>query len=197
MSEQHVLDWIGAYHDGELRGDRLRRVEAHLRACAACQAELDALQRLTARLHAAPPMPGRTPPEQFVAQVRLQLAPRRGPVSDRDRLRQAVGLWAPLGVVALWALGQAALLVGALALAVLPGAWPVVLPPLPGLAALPLLGVALAAPAGSGALALLALQIGLTVVAAGLVGGCLAGWWAAGQGHFEANIAPSGEQAGR
>jgi anti-sigma factor RsiW len=196
MSEQHVLDWIGAYHDGELRGSRRRAVEAHLRACAACQAELDALQRLTARLQTAPPMPGRMPPEQFVAQVGLRLAPRRGPVSDRDGLRQAVGLWAPLGVVALWAWGQAVLLVGALALVVLPGAWPVVAL-LPGLAALPLLGVALAAPAGSGALTLLALQIGLTAVAAGLVGGCLAGWWAAGQGILETDIAPSGEQAGR
>jgi anti-sigma factor RsiW len=193
MSE-HVLDWIGAYHDGELHGDRLRRVEAHLRACAACQAELEALQNLKARLQASPPMPALTPPEQFVAQVRLRLPPRSAPVPGRARLRQAAGLWLPLGVLALWAFGQAVLLVSGLALgmAELPAAIPVVLPPLPGLGALPLL-VALAQPAGWGGwLALLVLNTSLTAAVAVLVWGCLAGWWAA----RETSLALSGMQAG-
>jgi anti-sigma factor RsiW len=193
MSE-HVLDWIGAYHDGELHGDRLRRVEAHLRACAACQAELEALQNLKARLQASPPMPALTPPEQFVAQVRLRLPPRSAPVPGRARLRQAAGLWLPLGVLALWAFGQAVLLVSGLALgmAELPAAIPVVLPPLPGLGALPLL-VALAQPAGWGGwLALLVLNTSLTAAVAVLVWGCLAGWWAA----RETSLASSGMQAG-
>ena len=60
MSE-HVLDWISAYHDGELHGDRLRWVEAHLHTCADCQAELAALQNLAVRLQASPPMPARKP----------------------------------------------------------------------------------------------------------------------------------------
>jgi len=193
MSE-HVLDWIGAYHDGELHGDRLRRVEAHLRACSACQAELEALQNLAARLQASPPMPARTPPEQFVAQVRLRLPPRSAPVPGRARLRQAAGLWLPLGVLTLWAFGQAVLLVSGLALgmAAVPAAIPVVLPPLPGLGALPLL-VALAQPAGWGGwLALLVLNAGLTAAVAVLVWGCLAGWWAA----RETSLASSGMQAG-
>jgi len=193
MSE-HVLDWIGAYHDGELHGDRLRRVEAHLRACSACQAELEALQNLKARLQASPPMPARTPPEQFVAQVRLRLPPRSAPVPGRARLRQAAGLWLPLGVLTLWAFGQAVLLVSGLALgmAAVPAAIPVVLPPLPGLGALPLL-VALAQPAGWGGwLALLVLNAGLTAAVAVLVWGCLAGWWAA----RETSLASSGMQAG-
>jgi anti-sigma factor RsiW len=193
MSE-HVLDWIGAYHDGELHGDRLRRVEAHLRACAACQAELEALQNLKARLQASPPMPALTPPEQFVAQVRLRLPPRSAPVPGRARLRQAAGLWLPLGVLALWAFGQAVLLVSGLALgmAELPAAIPVVLPPLPGLGALPLL-VALAQPAGWGGwLALLVVNTSLTAAVAVLVWGCLAGWWAA----RETSLASSGLQAG-
>jgi anti-sigma factor RsiW len=199
---EHVLDWIGAYHDGELHGDRLRWVEVHLRTCAACQSELVALQNLSVRLQASPPMPARTPPEQFVAQVRLRLPPRGTPVPGRQRLRQAAGLWLPLGVLALWAFGQAVLLVSGLALGVTavpaathaPASWagvPVVLPPLPGLVALPLL-VALAQPAGWGGwLALLALNAGLTGAVAMLVWGCLAGWWAA----RETSLASSGLQA--
>lgn len=193
MSE-HVLDWIGAYHDGELHGDLLRRVEAHLSNCAACQSELAALQNLAVRLQASPPMPARTPPEQFVAQVQLRLPPRSAPVSDRARVRQAAGLWLPLGALALWAFGQAVLLVSGLALGVaaVPAAIPVVLPPLPGLVALPLL-VALAQPAGWGGwLALLALNTSLTGAVAMLVWGCLAGWWAA----RETSLASSGLQAG-
>jgi len=193
MSE-HVLDWIGAYHDGELHGDRLRRVEAHLGTCAACHSELAALQNLAVRLQASPPMPARTPPEQFVAQVQLRLPPRSAPVPGRQRVRQAAGLWLPLGALALWAFGQAVLVVSGLALGVaaVPAAIPVVLPPLPGLGALPLL-VALAQPAGWGGwLALLALNAGLTAAVAMLVWGCLAGWWAA----RETSLASSGLQAG-
>ena len=193
MSE-HVLDWIGAYHDGELHGDRLRWVEAHLHTCADCQAELAALQNLAVRLQASPPMPARTPPEQFVAQVQLRLPPRSVPVPGRQRVRQAAGLWLPLGALALWAFGQAVLVVSGLALGVaaVPAAIPVVLPPLPGLGALPLL-VALAQPAGWGGwLALLVLNAGLTAAAAVLVWGCLAGWWAA----RETSLASSGLRAG-
>lgn len=195
MSE-HVLDWIGAYHDGELHGDGLRRVEAHLRVCAACQAELEALQNLAVRLQANQPMPARTPPEQFVAQVRLRLPIRRVPAPGRERLRQVAGLWLPLGVLALWAFGQAVLVISGLARAALP-ALPVALPPLPAVggvipAVLTLL-VALAQPSGwSGRLALLALSAGLTAAVAVLVWGCLAGWWAA----REKNLASSGTQAG-
>src|SRR5437868_2872474 len=106
---EHVLEWISAYHDGELPGDQRRRVETHLAACPTCQAELEALEGLSLRLQAAPPLPARTPPEQFVAQVRLRLPPR-APASGRQQVRQAAGLWLPLSVLALWALGQAVLL---------------------------------------------------------------------------------------
>ena len=194
MSE-HVLDWLGAYHDGELHGDRLRWVEVHLSTCAACQAELEELQTLAVQLQASPPMPARTPPEQFVAQVRLRLAPRSAPVPGRARLRGAAGLWLPLGVLALWAFGQAVVLVSGLALGVgaVPAAAPVVLPSLPAVGvALPPL-VALALPAGWGGwLALMALNVELTAAVAVLVWGCLAGWWAT----RETNLASSGLQAG-
>jgi anti-sigma factor RsiW len=181
MSE-HVLDWIGAYHDGELRGDRRRSVEAHLRTCAACQAELEVLQALSARLQANPPMPARTPPERFVSQVRLRLG-QQPAVASRARLRQAAGLWLPLGVLGMWALGQAVLAVSGLVLLSLWGA-----SARPGMEAViqPAVGV----------VDLLVLNIALTVVAAGLVGGCLAGWWAARERETGATIASSGDRAG-
>ena len=175
MSE-HVLDWIGAYHDGELHGDRLRHVEAHLRTCSACQAELEALRALTIRLQGDPPMPARTPTEQFVAQVRLRMV-HQPAAASRARLRQATGLWLPLGVLVLWALGQAVLAVGGLMLLVLWGANAL---PQPAL----------------GALELLVLNIALTAVAAGLVWGCLAGWWAARERETGANSTLSAEPAG-
>ena len=182
MSE-HVLDWIGAYYDGELRGDRLRRVDAHLRECAACQAELAALQDLSPRLQASPPMPASTPPEQFVAQVRLRLTPRQAP-EPGARLRQAAGLWLPLGVLGLWAFSQAVMWVGGLVLL----GWR-------GLSAQ--LGIDTLAFPAVGAANLLALNIWLTVAASGLVWGCLAGWWAAGNASLGTNLASPGHKAGR
>jgi hypothetical protein len=207
MSE-HVLDWIGAYLDGELEGDRRRGVEAHLRACADCRAEAEALRSLTARLQAYPPPPARTPPEQFVAQVRLRLPPRGASAQGAMRLRQATGLWLPLGVLAGWALSQAALLVGAaalrlaaaLSLAPLPGGMPLVLPPVQGLGGPSALGALLAALAPRGEwgswLPLWTLDIGVTIVATGLVWGCLAGHWAARRTGPGTNITSPGEPAG-
>jgi anti-sigma factor RsiW len=154
---EHVLDWIAAYYDGELHGDRLRAVETHLQGCAACRAELEALGALGARLQASPPMPARTPPEQFVAQVRLRLPERSAPTAGRARLRRAASLWLPLAVLALWALGQAVLAVGGLLLT-----W---------------LGTRMNTFIGP--VELLVLNLALTGVAAGLIVGCLASWWAA------------------
>jgi anti-sigma factor RsiW len=198
MSE-HVLDWIGAYHDGELHGGRLRAVEAHLRVCAACQTELAALQALTVRLQAIPPRPARTPADQFVAQVGLRLATRPAPVAGRARLRQATGLWLPLGVLVLWAFGQAVLLVSGLALGIgsLPVSELVALPALPAAArALPLLVTLVSQPGWGAWLMLLAMNIYLTAAAAALVWGCLAGWWSASNTNFDTSLASSGRLAG-
>ena len=50
---------IHAYHDGELSSERKAFVEAHLRECAACEAELKALRGMstTLRFAAKPAMP--------------------------------------------------------------------------------------------------------------------------------------------
>jgi anti-sigma factor RsiW len=45
---------LGAYHDSELPDALRQRLEAHLAVCATCRAELKALERLSARLTAAP-----------------------------------------------------------------------------------------------------------------------------------------------
>ena len=51
---EHVTPWLGAYHDGELRGRRLQQVETHLAHCAACRAELEELRALSALLQESP-----------------------------------------------------------------------------------------------------------------------------------------------
>jgi predicted anti-sigma-YlaC factor YlaD len=73
----HVSAWLGAYHDGELTGRRLQKVEAHLVECAPCRAELESLRALSAMLGESSAPEGLLPPEQFVAQVGLRLPRRR------------------------------------------------------------------------------------------------------------------------
>jgi predicted anti-sigma-YlaC factor YlaD len=66
----HVMEWLGAYVDGELRGVRLRWVESHLAQCNLCQGELEGLRALSATLQESPAM---ETPERFVARVGLRL----------------------------------------------------------------------------------------------------------------------------
>jgi anti-sigma factor RsiW len=182
---EHVHDWISAYSDGELRGVRLRRVEAHLGLCAQCRAELEALQSLSAQLQLSPPMPARTPPDQFVAQVRLRLPARPLAAPAHQSLRQVTGLWLPLGVLVAWAFGQSVLAVSGLALAALP--------PLPVAGPLPLLAALAPLSGWGGWLAMMVLSVWLTAVAAGMVWASLAGWWAAQKPQFASP--PAGDPA--
>jgi hypothetical protein len=178
MSE-HVTDWIAAYHDGELGGARREQVDAHLRQCAACRAELERFEEISAWLKTSPPMPARTHPEQFVSQVRLRLRPQPAP-PDRMRVLSAVWRLLPLGLLAGWAFLQAVLIVSGALLAVLP-----LFGGLPGTGTLEWrLAEAMAG--------WLVLDLGLTAVTAALAWGWLAGWWAARQRR----IRSSGEIAG-
>jgi anti-sigma factor RsiW len=107
---EHVTLWLGAYHDGELRGRRLQQVEAHLAHCAACRAELDELRALTALLQESPVAELYTPPERFIAQVGLRLA--RRPAQPIWKSILEVGWWmAPVGLLASWAFIQVVLAV--------------------------------------------------------------------------------------
>ena len=103
---EHVTTWLGAYHDGELRGLRLRQVEAHLVQCATCRADLERLRALAALLQESPAAENLTPPERFVAQVGLRL-PRR---PERPAWQRALEIgWqlAPLGLLGAWVFVQA------------------------------------------------------------------------------------------
>jgi anti-sigma factor RsiW len=162
---QHVLDWLAAYHDGELHSARSVQVEAHLLECPACRAELEALRSLSTALQKNPVMPARTPPERFVAQVRLRARPSLPPPAQQWR-SQADWLLVPLSVLGIGAFLQAVLIVSSLGLIVfslfggIPGTQPAWFP------------VVVAAQ-------LFVLNVVLTAGLATLLWGWLAGWWAA------------------
>ncbi len=105
----HVLDWLTAYHDGELTPNRQRQVEEHLQDCPTCRAELEAIEGLSSLLQENP-APLLTPPQRFAAQVALRL-PRSSPPHPRrnaDQLPRWV-LSAPLALIVVWAFFQSAL----------------------------------------------------------------------------------------
>ncbi len=119
MSEKsenkHVSLWLHAYHDGELHGRRLEKVEAHLAACPECQAELAELGSLSALLQSDPLPQLSTSPEQFAAQVGLRLS-RRGRANaapGRNWNEMAWGL-APVAVLVLIGFVQVVSLVSGL-----------------------------------------------------------------------------------
>ena len=111
---EHVTAWLDAYHDGELRGRQLRRVEAHLAHCATCRAELERRRALAALLQESPPARDVTPPDRFVAQVGLRLPRRPAQPAWRRALEMGWRL-APLGLLGAWAFIQAVFLVAGLA----------------------------------------------------------------------------------
>lgn len=50
--DDQVMEWLGAYLDGELSPERSAWVEAHLETCPACVRELENLSSLSSLLHA-------------------------------------------------------------------------------------------------------------------------------------------------
>ena len=97
---QHVREWLSAYHDGELHGNRLQQVEVHLAKCELCQRELESLESLSGLLHNVP-SPEFTAPERFAAQVKLRLPHRQVPVARRKVLE--IGWWMiPVGLLVAW-----------------------------------------------------------------------------------------------
>jgi predicted anti-sigma-YlaC factor YlaD len=115
---EHVTPWLAAYHDGELKGRRLRQVEAHLAECAACRAELNELHCLSALMQESPAAEGLLPPERFVAQVGLRLE-RRPTQPAWQRTLETGWRLAPAGLVGAWAFVQAVFIVAGVALIVL------------------------------------------------------------------------------
>jgi predicted anti-sigma-YlaC factor YlaD len=111
----HVTHWLAAYHDGELRGRRLRQVENHLAECAACRAELNELRCLSALLQESAAVEGLMPAERFVAQVGLRL-PRRPTKPAWQRTLETGWRLAPAGLVGAWAFVQAVSIVAGVVL---------------------------------------------------------------------------------
>jgi anti-sigma factor RsiW len=115
---EHVTPWLGAYHDGELKGHRLRQVENHLAECAACSAELAQLQMLRELLQENPAAEGLLPAERFVAQVGLRI-PRHPEKPVWQRVLETGWRLTPAGLVGAWAFVQTVFIVAGIALIVL------------------------------------------------------------------------------
>ena len=112
---EHVTRWLAAYHDGELKGLRLRQVESHLAACPACRAELAEMESLSTLLQVAPSAETPTSPDRFVAQVQL-LLPRRPTQPTWRRVLERVWQLAPAGLLGAWAIAQAVFIVATVVL---------------------------------------------------------------------------------
>ena len=106
----HVTEWLNAYLDCELKGNRLQQVEEHLAACEVCQNELNSLQNLSGLLQAVP-APEFPSPERFATQVNL-LLPQKRTSTPRNQLFE-VGWWMiPVGLLAAWVFISTAVLLG-------------------------------------------------------------------------------------
>lgn len=106
----HVTEWLNAYLDGELKGNRLQHVEEHLAKCEICQTELDSLQSLSGLLHEVP-APEFTANERFVSQVNLRL-PQKRASTPRGQLFEVGGWMIPVGLLAVWVFISTAALLG-------------------------------------------------------------------------------------
>lgn len=97
----HVKEWLGAFHDGELHGARLRQVEVHLAMCAACQAELESIESLSMLLQENDPQAVSVNPDRFAANLALRL-PRQLESTQANHAVQ-YGWWLiPVGLLAAW-----------------------------------------------------------------------------------------------
>lgn len=96
----HVHEWLNAYYDGELRGNRLHQVEAHLAECELCQTELESLDRLSNLLQEVP-VPPFTREERFASQVNLRLPHQQTSFSRKQVVK--AGWWMiPVGLLGAW-----------------------------------------------------------------------------------------------
>ena len=104
----HVIEWLNAYLDGELKGRRLLHVEEHLAQCEACREELNSLRGVSALLQEVPAAEF-TSNERFVSQVNLRL-PQKQVKATRNNFIEA-GWWLiPVSILAVWAFISTAIL---------------------------------------------------------------------------------------
>ena len=114
--DEHVNQWLGAYLDGELNGEKQRMVKAHLAHCQFCQAELEVVSHLSTLLKTAGRENKLTPDARFAAQVALKLPRRQDPPLGSTAAR--ISWWLiPAGILGAWVFLQAVLVVSNLTLA--------------------------------------------------------------------------------
>jgi predicted anti-sigma-YlaC factor YlaD len=107
----HVTEWLNAYHDGELHGNRLRHVQAHLAGCEVCQAELESLHSLSDLLHEVE-TPELVSTERFAAQVSLRLPREQAALTPGKKVTE-IGWWMiPVGLLAAWVFVSTAFVLG-------------------------------------------------------------------------------------
>lgn len=97
----HVTEWLGAYHDGELHGARLRQVERHLTECTNCRAELDEIRNLSNLLQSHHPAEDFLPTDRFVANLALRL-PRQAEQAPTHPALKTIWWSAPVGLLGIW-----------------------------------------------------------------------------------------------
>lgn len=186
----HATEWLAAYHDGELQGDRKRQVEAHLSDCATCQAELEALRMLSNLLQEIPLPKREQSAQRFQAQVMRALAPANRQPGWQRVLKIGWQL-APVGAILIWAFGQAIWIVTSLV---------VVLNSPLGLSRLSLLGggLSLAGPSFGWGEAATVIESGLlnlafSALVAIFLCGWLASWWVLHRDSQDGFILPAGQ----
>jgi Putative zinc-finger len=106
----HVTEWLNAYFDGELHGNRLHQVETHLAECERCQAELESLESISGLLHEV-----RTPElmsvDRFAAQVSLRIPHQRTVISGK-KIGEFAWWIIPVGLLASWIFVSTAVVLG-------------------------------------------------------------------------------------
>jgi hypothetical protein len=111
----HIIEWLGAYHDGELGASAARRIEAHLAECTACRAALDETRGLSDLLQADVPNAEFLSPDRFAANLALNL-PRRaaGPQAEpQPRSAGRIAWWMiPVSLLALLLMIEVTLAIG-------------------------------------------------------------------------------------
>lgn len=107
---EHVTHLLGAYHDGELQGKRLKDVQKHLADCDFCQDELDQLSELSKLLVTAPSPTNLSLEDTFVSQVVLRM-PRKPSEPVVKRVFNLGWQAAPIGILGVWAFVQSLLMV--------------------------------------------------------------------------------------
>jgi hypothetical protein len=110
---EHLEKWIGPYHDGELKGRRLRMVEKHIQACSFCQEELGSFQSLSSIIQDTPGVVEHIGPEAFVSKVLFQLERKPERILIHQVLHSGWRL-APAGLLGTWAFLQAVFIVSGL-----------------------------------------------------------------------------------